>query len=118
MASSAAGETSSPGEWSPVRRGFAVWLADGRRGSVAEIRLGRGGGVEFSVVTGLFFRTHVTVRADEIEVILPELRRIIVGRGPGAGNETGVDGDVETPGAISTLSTQQASSTRSPRDPA
>ncbi len=118
MASSVAGETGSVREWGPVRRGFAVWLPDGRRGSVAEIRFGRGGGVELSVVTGLFFRTHVTVPAAEIEVIPPELRRVIVGGPPGGGPEARVDGDVETPGAMSTLSTQPASSTGWPRDPA
>ena len=66
-------------EWGPVRRGFAVWLADGRRGAVADIRLVRGGGVELLVVTGLFFRSVVTVPAGEVEAILPRERRIVVG---------------------------------------
>jgi hypothetical protein len=70
------------------------------------------------VITGLFFRTHVKVRAAEIEVILPELRRIIVGGPPGGGHEAGVDGDVEAPGAISTRSTQQAPSTGWSQNPA
>jgi hypothetical protein len=118
LASSAAGEISSAGGWGPVRRGFGVWLADGRRGSVADIRRGRGGGVELLVVTGLFFRTQVTVPAAEIEVIQPGLRRIIVGGPPGGGHEAGVDGDVETPGVMTTFSAQGASSAAWPRDPA
>ncbi len=118
MSSSVAGEASSAGEWGGVRRGFAVWLPDGRRGAVAEVRLGRRGGVELSVVTGLFFRTQVTVPAAEIEVIPPELRRIIVGKRHGGGPEAGVDGDGDTPDTIIRFPTERSSSTGWPGDPA
>ncbi len=101
MASTEAVVTHSGDEWGPVRRGFAVWLADGRRGSVREIRRGPDDAVELLVVTGLFFRTHVTVRAAEIEEILPNLRRIIVGE-PQDGDEPGADGDVAA-GALTRL---------------
>ena len=79
MGTSAVEECMTANEWGPVRRGFAVWLPDGRRGTVYDIRRGGGGGVEFVVATGLFLRTLVTVRPPEIEAILPRLRRIVVG---------------------------------------
>jgi hypothetical protein len=118
MTSSAAPEASSADELVRVRRGFAVWLADGRRGSVAEVRRGQSGGVELVVVTGLFFRTHVTVRAAEIEVVQPQLRRVIVGKPHASGQETSVDVDVDTRAAIIRFPTEQASSAGWPRDPA
>lgn len=111
MATSAAGEASTPEDWGTVRRGFAVWLADGRRGSVAEIRRPCSGRVELRVVTGLFFRTHVTVLPAEIEVILPELRRIIIGEAHGGGHQPAMDGDVQTPGAVTPSRTEQLAST-------
>ncbi len=110
MATSAAGKASTPEEWGTVRRGFAVWLADGRRGSVAEIRRVSSGRAELLVVTGLFFRTQVTVPAAEIEVILPELRRIIIGKAHGGGHQPAVDGDVQPLGPVTRLPTEQVSS--------
>ena len=107
--------TNSANEWGPVRPGFAVWLADGRRGSVREIRRGPGGAVELLVVTGLFFRTLVTVRAAEIEEILPNLRRIIVGE-PQGREDPGADRDVPA-GTITRLPTRR-SATGLPRDAA
>ena len=80
MARGAVHEPRSVEAWGPVRRGFAVWLADGRRGSVADIRVESSGAVKLLVATGLFFRTIVMVGAAEIDAILPGERRIIVGQ--------------------------------------
>ena len=95
MATSTLNNGRSAEAWGAVRRGFAVWLADGRRGSVVDIRFTGGGGIELLVTTGLFFPTLVTVRPDEIEVILPRERRIIVGEAEGDDHETRADGDGE-----------------------
>ena len=84
MANRAIERGRSVDEWGPVRRGFAVWLADGRRGSLADIRFDRGGSVDLLVATGFFFPSVVRVPAAEIEAILPGERRIVVGR-PRAG---------------------------------
>jgi hypothetical protein len=110
-------EGTSTDEWGPVRRGFAVWLADGRRGSVADIRLGRGGAVELLVATGLFFRTVVTVRAGEIEAILPRERRLIVGRADDGCHEPRLEAGPSL-GAPVRLPVKRASSTESPPDAA
>lgn len=115
---SGAVEGRSTDEWGPVRRGFAVWLADGRRGSVADIRLGQSGAVELLVATGLFFRTVVTVQAAEIEAILPRERRIIVGQ-PGDGcHEPRLEADSESLGGPVRLPVRRAAPTESPPDAA
>ena len=118
MSSSAVDHGRAADEWGPVRRGFGVWLADGRRGSVADIRRSGGGGVELVVVTGLFFRTLVTVRPTEIEAILPGLRRIIVRQPDGARQETCGDDDVEGLGDVLRLPVRRAPSIDSPPDAA
>ena len=101
-----------------MRRGFGVWLADGRRGSVADILLARGGGVELLVATGRFLRTLVTVRAAEIKAILPGERRIIVGQAGGGPNEARGDADVESLPETVRLPVERASSAHSPLDAA
>jgi hypothetical protein len=72
-----AGAARNTGEWGPVSRGFLVSLPNGERGFVEHIRSSVGG-VELVVATGLFVRRFVTVRANEIEAILPAARRIFV----------------------------------------
>ncbi len=117
MASSAV-EGTSTAEWGPVRRGFAVWLADGRHGSVADIRLGPGGAVELLVATGLFFRKLVAVRAAEIEAILPGERRIIVGQPDDACHDARPEAVPESLGAPIPLPVKRALSSDSPDDAA
>lgn len=118
MASRAVDESRSVEAWGPVRRGFAVWLADGRRGSVADIRIEPSGAVELVVATGLFFRTTVTVGAAEIEAILPGERRIIVGPQHDGCHEPRPDAGAETIGAPLRLPVKVASSTDSPLEAA
>ena len=111
-------EGTSTDEWGPVRRGFAVWLADGRHGSVADIRLGPGGAVELLVATGLFFRKLVAVRAAEIEAILPGERRIIVGQPADGCHEPRLQAAAECLGAPVRLPVERSSSSNSPHDAA
>ena len=118
MASRAVDESRSVDAWGPVRRGFAVWLADGRRGSVADIRIEVSGAVELVVATGLFFRTTVTVGAAQLEAILPGERRIIAGQPRDGCHEPRPDADAETIGALLRLPVKDASSTDSPLDAA
>lgn len=78
-------------EWGPVCRGFSALLPSGERGSVVDIRV-RAGGVELVVRTGLFAQRLHTVRADEIDAVLPAARRIVIGdanRGDRDGGERG-----------------------------
>jgi hypothetical protein len=70
-------------EWGPVSRGFRVSLPGGERGCIEEIRR-REGEIELVVATGLFVRRLVTVRAHEVEAILPGTGRIIVRGSNGA----------------------------------
>ena len=100
----------------PCRRGFAVWLADGRRGSVSDIRVEPSGAVKLLVATGLFFRTIVMVGAAEIEAILPGERRIIVGQPHDGCHGPRPDADAETEPVR--LPVKGATSTDSPLDAA
>lgn len=109
-----AGEARRRDEWGPVSRGFRVSLPNGERGSVEEIML-RGDGVELVVTTGLFVRRLVTVRAHEIEAILPAARRIVV-RGPDAGAPPAEDAapDLEVVGGIVRMPMRHSSRIGSP----
>ena len=118
MGTSAVDECITANAWGPVRRGFSVWLPDGRRGAVYDIRHSGGGGVEFVVATGLFLRTLVTVRPPEIEAILPRLRRIIVGEADVGGHETGLGSDVEKVGGIVRMPVRESPPIDSPPDAA
>ena len=104
--------------WGPVRRGFAVRLPDGRRGSLADIRHTDGGGVELLVATGLFSRTLVTVRAADIEAIMPRGRRIIVGDAADGCHDAHADGTIGTAGGIARLPIANPSRSDPPKDAA
>jgi hypothetical protein len=102
-----AGEVGGTDPWRPVCRGFRVSLPDGERGCVEEVRLDDGA-VELAVATGLFVRRLVTVRADEIEAILPRARRIVVRDSNGAA-AAGDPGELEAAGGIVRMSARHSS---------
>jgi hypothetical protein len=109
-----AGEVRHTDEWGPVSRGFRVSLPSGERGCVEEITL-RGGAVEFVVATGLFVRRLVTVRAHEIEAILPATRRIVVrGSNGGAPHAEDAATEVEAVGGIVRMPVRHSSRIGSP----
>jgi hypothetical protein len=108
-----AGEARRTDEWGPVSRGFRVSLPDGERGCVEDVTL-RGGAVELVVATGLFVRRLVTVRAHEIEAILPAARRIVV-RGSNGGVPAGdAAADLEAAGGIVRMPVRHSSRIGSP----
>ncbi len=92
------GEARQVDDWGPVCRGYQVMLPDGQRGSVEDIRLGDDG-VELIVVIGLFVRSRLTIRGDEVEAILPTAYRLVVRGSDGDGAANGAE-DVETVGGI------------------
>lgn len=105
-------------EWGPVRRGFQVSLPGGERGCVEDIRLGDGV-VELVVATGLFVRRLVSVRAQEIEAILPRARRIVVRDSTGAVADEGAAAGLETQGGIVRMPARHSSRIApAPKEPA
>lgn len=108
-----ASEVQRTDEWGPVSRGFRVSLPDGERGCVEEITLG-GGAVELVVATGLFVGRLVTVRAHEIEAILPAARRIVA-RGSNGGVPAGdAAAELEAAGGIVRMPVRHSSRIGSP----
>ena len=111
-----AGEVDEVGrvdEWVPVCRGFRVSLSDGERGLVEGIRLGEDA-VELAVVTGLFVRRVIALRANEIEAILPGARWIVV-RGANGTVAADAAGELEVAGGIVRMPVRHSSRIGAPQ---